>query len=76
MPSPSLLQMFCEESGNEARTLWERVKRKDDRTWVDFTPVTGRTHQVHAILLLRAGHEAMRLVVPNLVLCDPFTGPT
>lgn len=42
----SCLQIFCEESGNEAKTLWERIKRKDDRTWVDFTPVTGRTHQV------------------------------
>lgn len=40
------LQMFCEESGDEAKTLWERIKREDDRTRVDFTPVTGRTHQV------------------------------
>lgn len=38
--------MFCEEKGNEAHTNWERIKRKEDRTWVDFTPVTGRTHQV------------------------------
>ncbi len=38
--------MFCEESGHEANTRWERVKREDDRTRVDFTPVSGRTHQV------------------------------
>lgn len=38
--------MLDEEGGNEARTLWQRIKREDDRTRVDFTPVTGRTHQV------------------------------
>lgn len=38
--------MFCDEKGNEAHTKWERIKRAEDRTWVDFTPVTGRTHQV------------------------------
>eukprot|EP00903_Cladosiphon_okamuranus_P011065 g10446.t1 len=51
-------QMFCEESGNEAKTLWELRKRKDSRTWVDFTPVTGRTHQIrmHALHL---GHPVV-----------------
>ncbi|CAM9361679.1 unnamed protein product [Pylaiella littoralis] len=52
-------QMFCQEGdGNEAKTLWERINRKDDRTWVDFTPVTGRTHQIrmHALHL---GHPVM-----------------
>ncbi|CAM9238627.1 unnamed protein product, partial [Hapterophycus canaliculatus] len=51
-------QMFCEESGNEAKTIWERVKREDGRTRVDFTPVTGRTHQIrmHAVHL---GHPVM-----------------
>ena len=39
-------QIFDEEGGNEARTIWKRVKREDDRTTVCFTPVTGRTHQV------------------------------
>ncbi|CAN0052807.1 unnamed protein product [Ectocarpus sp. 8 AP-2014] len=51
-------QMFCEEKGNESHTNWERIKRKEDRTWVDFTPVTGRTHQIrmHAVHL---GHPVM-----------------
>lgn len=51
-------QVLDEEGGNEARTLWQRIKREDDRTRVDFTPVTGRTHQIrmHALSL---GHPVM-----------------
>lgn len=54
----NVLKMFCEETGNETKTLWERTTRRDDRTWVDFTPVTGRTHQVGALLPPASQNEA------------------
>lgn len=40
------LQVFDEENGKPAETRWQRICREADRTRVDFTPVTGRTHQV------------------------------
>lgn len=43
-------QLVCFEHGKSARTRWEVIDRKNDRTRVAFYPVTGRTHQlrVHA----------------------------
>lgn len=44
------VQVIDEEGGSEAQTHWKLVKREEDRTRVDFMPVTGRTHQVYPLL--------------------------
>jgi len=39
-------QMVCEEYGKPAKTEYEVIKRKDNKTLVHFYPITGRTHQL------------------------------
>lgn len=43
-------QLVCYEHGKPAKTIWELIERKNQKTKVFFYPVTGRTHQlrVHA----------------------------
>ena len=43
-------QLVCYEHGKTAKTEWEVVKRVDNRTYIHFYPLSGRTHQlrVHA----------------------------
>ncbi len=43
-------QLVCYEHGKKALTKWKVIARKNNKTRVEFTPITGRTHQlrVHA----------------------------
>jgi tRNA pseudouridine32 synthase / 23S rRNA pseudouridine746 synthase len=43
-------QLVCYEYGKAAKTRWQVIERKDEKTKVYFYPITGRTHQlrVHA----------------------------
>ncbi|RXR23017.1 RluA family pseudouridine synthase [Flavobacterium stagni] len=43
-------QIVCHEYGKPAITHWKKVKTINNQTVVEFTPITGRTHQlrVHA----------------------------
>lgn len=43
-------QIVCYDHGKPAKTHWEVIERKDNKTLVYFYPITGRTHQlrVHA----------------------------
>ena len=43
-------QLVCEEFGKKARTEFTVVERKNNRTRINFFPITGRSHQlrVHA----------------------------
>ena len=43
-------QLVCYEYGKSARTKWEVIAREQQRTRIQFHPITGRTHQlrVHA----------------------------
>lgn len=43
-------QLVCYEYGKHAKTIWEVIERKNNKTKVNFYPITGRTHQlrVHA----------------------------
>lgn len=43
-------QMVCQEFGKEAETHWKVLERAGGCTRIQFTPITGRTHQlrVHA----------------------------
>ncbi|HIP49560.1 MAG TPA: RluA family pseudouridine synthase [Lutibacter sp.] len=43
-------QLVCYEHGKKALTKWKVLERKNGNTRIEFTPITGRTHQlrVHA----------------------------
>jgi tRNA pseudouridine32 synthase/23S rRNA pseudouridine746 synthase len=43
-------QLVCFEYGKEAKTKWEVIERKENKTKIHFYPISGRTHQlrVHA----------------------------
>ena len=43
-------QLVCYEHGKRAQTHWKVLERRDNRTKIEFFPITGRTHQlrVHA----------------------------
>jgi tRNA pseudouridine32 synthase/23S rRNA pseudouridine746 synthase len=40
------MQKVSFEDGRKAKTKWEVIDCKNDRTLVKFTPITGRTHQL------------------------------
>ncbi len=46
-------QMVCYENGKNAVTHWKVLEREEKATRVEFTPITGRSHQlrVHALNL-------------------------
>ena len=46
-------QMVCYEYGKPAKTKYEVIKRKDNKTLIHFYPITGRTHQ----LRMHASHH-------------------
>jgi len=39
-------QLVCYQHGKPAKTQWEVIERKNNRTKVYFFPITGRTHQL------------------------------
>lgn len=47
-------QLVCYEQGKKALTKWKVLERKNGETRIEFTPITGRTHQlrVHAAHVL------------------------
>lgn len=61
------IQIYDELHGKMGTTHWRRVAVENGQTRVEFTPVTGRTHQ----LRLHASHEK-GLGVP--IVGDPFYG--
>jgi len=38
--------MVADPAGQEARTFWRRLHLGPSSTLIEFTPVTGRTHQI------------------------------
>lgn len=50
-------QMVCEEHGRDSHTRFRVLARADGRTRVEFTPITGRSHQlrVHSAFSRRVG---------------------
>ena len=87
-PTDRPRQMASTERGKPAVTRYRVKKREGGRTWVDFYPLTGRTHQlrVHAAHPLGLGHpivgdelyghraERMYLHAASLEFVHPVTG--
>lgn len=87
-PTDRPRQMASAERGKPAVTRYRVKKREGGRTWVDFYPLTGRTHQlrVHAAHPLGLGHpivgdelyghraERMYLHAASLEFVHPVTG--
>ncbi|MGB6229134.1 MAG: pseudouridine synthase [Litorimonas sp.] len=49
------LQMVCPEQGRPSLTDWRVLERGDDRTRLELTPLTGRSHQLR-VHLKAIGH--------------------
>ena len=60
-------QMVCYEHGKSARTRYEVIKRKDNKTLVYFYPITGRTHQLRM-------HASHRLGLNTAIVGDDLYG--
>ena len=58
-------RMVADPQGKAARTRWRAIEVRNDRTLVEFTPETGRTHQLRV-------HAAQGLGVP--IAGDPVYG--
>ncbi len=61
------IQIYDEVHGKMGTTHWKRLADENGHTRIDFTPITGRTHQ----LRLHAYHEK-GLGIP--IMGDPFYG--
>ncbi|MEO1857803.1 MAG: RluA family pseudouridine synthase [Rubritalea sp.] len=60
-------QIYDEEHGKMGTTLWQVIERVDGVTRIQFTPITGRTHQ----LRIHSAHEK-GLGLP--IIGDPLYG--
>ncbi|CAM2066812.1 Pseudouridine synthase [Sulfidibacter corallicola] len=62
-------QMVDHENGKQAQTFWRVIHREPDRTWVQLTPITGRSHQLR-VHLREIGHPILgdRLYAPPEVM--------
>ena len=58
-------RMVPDESGKHAQTRWRKLAEKDGQALVEFTPLTGRTHQIRV-------HAARGLSAP--IVGDPVYG--
>jgi tRNA pseudouridine32 synthase/23S rRNA pseudouridine746 synthase len=58
-------RMVVSEDGKPARTQWRAIASRDGRTFVEFRPETGRTHQIRA-------HARYGLEAP--IVGDPVYG--
>jgi tRNA pseudouridine32 synthase/23S rRNA pseudouridine746 synthase len=60
-------QMVCEEHGKRAITHWKVLERKVNTTRIQFSPITGRTHQLRV-------HAAHPLGLNTAILGDDLYG--
>ncbi len=83
-------QMVCYERGKKAVTHWKVLEREEKATRVQFTPITGRSHQlrVHSLVLGHAilgdnlyaegeahdGADRLQLHAKTYTLFHPRTG--
>ncbi|HIE45362.1 MAG TPA: RluA family pseudouridine synthase, partial [Flavobacteriaceae bacterium] len=60
-------QLVCFEHGRPSKTLWRVLERKDNKTKIEFTPITGRRHQLRV-------HAAHVLGLNTAIVGDDFYG--
>jgi tRNA pseudouridine32 synthase/23S rRNA pseudouridine746 synthase len=60
-------QLVCIEHGRPSNTLWKVLERKDNKTRIEFTPTTGRTHQLRV-------HAAHKLGLNTAIVGDDLYG--
>jgi tRNA pseudouridine32 synthase/23S rRNA pseudouridine746 synthase len=60
-------QMVCEQHGKRAITHWKVLERKANTTRIQFSPITGRTHQLRV-------HAAHPLGLNTAILGDDLYG--
>jgi len=60
-------QLVCFEHGKSAKTLWKVLSIKNGKTLVEFTPITGRTHQLRV-------HAAHQLGLNTPIVGDDLYG--
>ena len=60
-------QLVCFKLGKPAKTLWKILSVKSDKTLVEFTPITGRTHQLRV-------HAAHQLGLNTPIIGDDLYG--
>lgn len=60
-------QLVCYEHGKNALTKWKVLERKNNITKIQFTPITGRTHQLRV-------HAAHKLGLNTPILGDDLYG--
>lgn len=62
-------QLVCEKYGKKAKTKYEVIDRKNNRTKVYFYPITGRTHQLRV-------HASHQLGLNTPIVGDDLYGKT
>lgn len=60
-------QMVCYDHGKHAKTLWKVLDIQGNKTRIEFTPITGRTHQLRV-------HAAHHLGLNTPILGDDLYG--
>ncbi len=60
-------QLVCYEHGKNAETAWEIIKILNAKTWINFYPKTGRTHQLRV-------HAAHKLGLNSPIMGDDLYG--
>ncbi len=60
-------QLVCFEHGRPSKTNWNVLERKDNKTKIEFTPITGRRHQLRV-------HAAHILGLNTAIVGDDFYG--
>lgn len=60
-------QMVCYEHGKHAKTEWKVIDVQGNKTRIEFTPITGRTHQLRV-------HAAHHLGLNTPILGDDLYG--
>jgi len=60
-------QLVCYEHGKHAKTKWKVLTQKNNQTRIEFTPITGRTHQLRV-------HSAHKLGLNTAIVGDDLYG--
>lgn len=60
-------QLVCFKHGKNTKTIWKVIERKKEKTIIEFTPITGRTHQLRV-------HSAHIMGLNTAIIGDDLYG--